>query len=84
MLKPEYINPANQLGAGDFSDPRVVLVRKDDPRIGILSDSECHISQGFDTPTYVAIGAAASDEQLAKVSAMYGVPLADLQEVRAT
>lgn len=84
MVKAEYISPVIHPGTGDFSDPRVILVRKEDPRIGILSDSECHISQGFDTPTYVAIGAAASDEQLAKVSVMYGVPLADLQEVRAT
>jgi hypothetical protein len=83
MLEREYINPSNQLGSGDFSDPRVILVRKSDPRVCSLSDSECHVSQGFDTPTYVAIGDAASDEQLAAVAARYGVPQADLQEFRA-
>lgn len=84
MLNAEYINPAMQSCTGDFSDPRVILVRKDDPRVCIIYESECQVSKGFDTPTYVAIGAGASDEQLAKVSGMYGVPLADLHEFRAS
>ena len=83
MLNAEYINQSNQLGTGDFSDTRVILVQKEDPRVGILSESECYVSQAFHGPTYVAIGAGASDEQLAKVAARYGVPLADLQEFRA-
>lgn len=83
MDKAEYINPANHQSHGDFSDQRVILVRKDDSRACVFSDSECKIAQEFDTPTYVTIGTAASDEQLTKVSALYGIPLADLREFRA-
>lgn len=84
MLKAEYIKPAaNHQDTGDFSDPRVILVRKGDPRACCFSDSECQIGQGLDTPTYMAIGAAASDEQLLRASERYGVPLVDLQEFRA-
>jgi len=52
---------------GAFSDPRVILVRMDDPRLASLSTSECHIEQSFDTPTYVAIGYGATNEQLENV-----------------
>lgn len=67
---------------GAFSDPRVILVRMDDPRLASLPMSECHIEQSFDTPTYVAIGGGATDEQLEKVSARYGLPSEDLRTFR--
>ncbi len=82
MLNREFINPANQLQSGAFSDPRVTLVRPDDPRLASLPTSEYHIEQSHDTPTYVAIGKNAKDGQLAKVSVRYGVPLDDLQAFR--
>lgn len=86
MIKAEYINPAvanNWSLEGDFCDPRVILVRKDDPRAFFVASHECFSFQGFDTPTYIAIGKGASDESLVKMHARYGVPLADLQEFRA-
>ncbi len=82
MATVSYTNPNNSIGTGDFSDPRVILVRKDDPRICARPESECHIEQACDSPTYVAVGASATDEQLAKVTARYGVPIADLFEFR--
>ncbi len=83
MLNTEYINSNNQIERGDFSDPRVILVRPNDSRLAIWRpDSECHYEQGFDSPTYVAVGKGATDEQLAKVSARYGVPLEDLRAFR--
>lgn len=69
--------------AGSFSDPRVILVRPNDPRLAVWRpDSECHYEQGFDSPTYVAIGKGATDEQLVRVSDRYGMPEADLHAFR--
>lgn len=67
---------------GAFSDQRVILVRMDDSRLASLPRSECHIEQSFDTPTYVAIGGGATDEQLEKVSDRYGLPSEDLRAFR--
>lgn len=67
---------------GDFTDTRVILVRKEDSRVCSRTESECHIEQGFDTPTYVVIGATASDDQMEKVSMQYGIPLHELHEFR--
>lgn len=82
MVKAEYIDPSYSGITGAFCDPRVILLRKDDPRAYVLSENDCHSFQGDDTPTYVVIGENASDTALAKVHARHGVPLADLQEFR--
>ena len=83
MVKAEYIKPSCSGGTGDFSDPRVIIVRKDDPRAYLLPGHECNSFQGLDTPTYVTIGENASDGALAKIHEEFGIPLADLREFRA-
>lgn len=67
-MADRYSNQQIPAPTGAFSDPRVILVRMDDSRLASLPRSECHIEQSFDTPTYVAIGGGATDEQLEKVS----------------
>ena len=72
----------NAVDIDDFSDTRVILLPKSDSRV-CFRNSECYVEQSFDSPIYVAIGARASDEQLAKVSARHCIPMTDLRLFRA-
>ncbi len=67
---------------GPFADSRVILLGKNDPR-GQHRHSDCWYSQDHDGPTYVTIGAAASDRQLERLSARFNLPLNTLQQFRA-
>ena len=72
---------------GDFSDPRVILVRPDDERLAIIPNKQItthqvSAQQTFDGPTYLVIGPSASDDALGRASIRFSVPLPQLQQFR--